>query len=190
MHGNISRGTTLDIKISLDKKEQKELNDYLVSVKSNVGNLRPIFTLFVSVMSSSAIENFRAQGREPHAWRELSERRIRDREIAGTWPGNILEEYGTLKQSLIPTARARGSFLSFGKTEVEFGTTLNKAPALQFGRLSRHLPARPFLYFRNEDIQQIMSFAYTFAFQPEVAKRYGSAPTVSSVPKRLYLGTG
>lgn len=182
----------MDIKIRLDKKEQKELTEYLIKVKKNVGNLRPILTLFVSVMSNSAIENFRAQGREPHTWRPLSARRIAERERAGTWPGNILEEFGTLKQALLPWVRSRGSFLEFRKTEVEYGTILNKAPKLQFGDRTpiQVLPPRPFLYFQKEDVEQIMAYAYVFAFQPDVARKYGTAPTVHSVPKRLYMGTG
>lgn len=179
-----------EIKMSFDKSELRELNTYIKEVMRNGNNTRPIMTFAVSVMSTSAIENFREQGREPHKWRGLAESTIEARERRGTWPGNILEEFGQLKQSLLPSIRGRGSFLQISRSQVEYGTRLTKARALQHGYQKRNLPARPFLYFRNEDVKKIMSFTFTYAFMPKIAARFGSAPKVESVPENLLQGFG
>lgn len=113
-----------------------------------------------------------------------------------------------------------GKFVKILNNSAEFGTTLLKARTLQFGAPERSgvgqvpehqrtrggkthtvrahersfrfgaIPKRPFIYWRNEDIRQIMGFAASFAFQPDVAKRFGTVPKVTSIPKALFLGVG
>lgn len=208
------------IKIELDKFESKELESYLNAMRDNNTDPRPFFQVAMGIISNSAIENFRSQGR-PRRWLPLAESTIEGRLRKKTWPGNILEEYGTLKQSMLPGSR--GSYKRLTKSELEFGTKLRKAPALQFGHTFRGftstvgasslimdrgaislnssgitgaysgirvLPPRPFLFFQEQDMKQIMAYAFLFAFQPNIAKRYGNSPTVHSIPKKLFVGAG
>lgn len=174
------------IKLELNKREAKELTEYLDGMRKNSVDPRPVFEYFVSVSANSAIENFREQGRSPHKWAELAESTIAAREARGTWPGNILEEYGPLKQSLLPGAS--GGFKKITRESGEYGTVDERAPWLQNG--TNRIPPRPFLYFRDDDIRKIMAYAFMFAFQPDIAKRYGRAPKVGNVPNNLFLGVG
>ena len=142
----------------------------------------------------------------------------RMRETPPTWPAGklgqpILQRHGTLVQSLLP-GNQRG-FLLMSKKFVEYGTRLIKARGLQFGMPARSgvgrvkafvrkdgvavkahdrafrfgkVPSRPFLYFRPDDTKKIMAFAFAFAFQPSVARKFRNAPTTGAIPSNLFIG--
>lgn len=209
-----------DIKMEFDKLELAELRRYLRKAEKNVGNLRPVMVYAVSVMAESVADNFRLQGRAPHVWPKLSESTIEKRKKEKTWPGTKLERFGTLKQSLQVGTVGTGSFKRIAAKSAEYGTTLVKARGLQFGlkeksgtaqipehqrdvrgqlvTVSAHsrsfrfgsVPSRPFIYWRGDDIKRIMSFAAAFAFDPDAAAKFGTAPTAARIPKALFLGVG
>lgn len=176
--------------MKLDPTDQRKLNKYIERAIAHNRNLRPAFIYAVSVVADSTIENFRLQGSQEHPWRPLAESTIEARTKKGTWPGNILEEYGFLKQSLLPVVRVQGSFRRILRESAEYGTILKKAPALQFGRPEINLPPRPFLFWKNEDVRRIMSFMFVWSFYPGVAAKYGNAPTKGRIPESLFMGFG
>lgn len=118
------------------------------------------------------------------------------------------------------TGGKTGSFSRLDRDSVEFGTTLVKARGLQGGLPERSgvanvpehqrnvrgnlvtvkahtrrfrfgkLEGRPFMYWRTEDINEIMSIAFSFAFQPERARRFKTAPSIGSIPRNLFRGFG
>ena len=153
------------VKVSLDKAEERQLRRYLKRVEKRLGNTRPIMAFAVGVISKSAQMNFRAHGRDPFPWPPLKDSTVEAREKRGTWPGWPLVEFGTLQQSLLP-----GNKFNFMKIEnrgAEFGTVMKKGHGLNFGVPSRNLAARPFLYWRDEDIERIISFASIYSYSGE-----------------------
>lgn len=118
----------------------------------------------------------------------MKESTIEAREREKTWPGSILIAFGGLQRSLLPNGP--NSFTKVTNKTAEFGTIMEQAPALHFGYPPRNLPARRFVFFKDEDINLIMSVAATFAFNPEKARAFGAAPAVGSIPESLFTGVG
>lgn len=183
----------LGIKLTLDPKEERELKRYLRLVKRNVGNTRPVMVAAVGIMAKSVIANFREAGREPFKWPPLAASTIKQRQREGTWSTGplsqpILMRYGALLQSF--QVGKAGNYNKVEKDSAEYGTTLVKARGLQFGRPEISLPPRPMIYWRDEDVRRIMSYAHAFAFQPEVAAKFRNAPNVGTIPANLFQGVG
>lgn len=170
------------------------MNKYLTRVIRNVGNPRPVMVFAVSVMHNSVVANFRAAGRPSHKWVPLKASTKKQRLREGTFgQGNplsqpILMRFGTLFQSF--QSGSKNNFTKVTPKSAEFGTILIKARGLQFGLPDKNVPPRPFLYWRPEDEKKIMSFMYTFAFNPGRAKAFGVVPTVGTIPKNLFMGVG
>lgn len=157
----------MDLKVTLDPVDEKELNRYLRKIQRRLGNTRPIMIYAIGVISKSAQANIRAHGRSPYPWPALKESTIERRKKKGTWPGWPLVEYGTLQQSLLPGNRY--SYKQVTNRSAEFGTKLVKARPLNFG-VPPNLAARPFLYWRDEDIKNITSFAAAFVYDEKSAR--------------------
>lgn len=113
------------------KLETKELDDYLFKIKKQQGSLRLFFNVVIPILHTSILTNFRVAGR-PKKWQQLSPMTIAIRTREGTFPGSvlgqpILQRYGTLRASI-------GSVRVVGENYCEYGTRLEKAPSLQYGR--------------------------------------------------------
>lgn len=175
------------------KLDSANVDKYLSLVKKNVGNTRPVMVFAVSVMSQAIVTRFRNAGQAPHKWPKLKPSTIRARIKEGTFPGGplgqpILMRFGTLFQSF-QVGRGKNNFTLITSKSAEFGTILLKAKTLQFGAPERsgttksgkvfrfgRIPPRPFVYWDQKSIRKVMSFMFAFAFQPGIAKKFGTPP--------------
>ena len=151
-----------DARVEVDSEE---LQKYLSKIYRNLKTLKPFFVAIIPVLHGSIVANFREGGR-PKKWKPLKPSTIAGRMREGTWPGfhsaqPILMAHGTLFKSI-------GTVRKIGTGSLEYGTNLEKATYLQYG--TKKMPARPFVLFQDEDIEQIVSYAAAFAFDPETAK--------------------
>ena len=169
--------------------EHRELDEYLRRMGGRLGTLKPFFEIVWPILHRSIMTNFRVGGR-PSKWPPLSVVTIEARTQKGTWGGSqpMLQEYGTLRQSI-------GTVFRMTTTSLEYGTNDRRAAWLQFGTAKRsrqtaqsmirqttpagvrmrssfpvrpggggRLPARPFLLFQTEDVRQITAMASAYAF--------------------------
>jgi len=144
------------------KCDTKEVQTALAELFRKQATLKPFFEMIWPILHRSIMANFRAGGR-PNRWPYLSDATINARKKRKTWREGvgsdqpILQEYGKLRESV-------GSVLSITDTRLEYGTNDVRAGALQFGWKKKHLPARPFIMFQDEDIDRVAAMAAGFAF--------------------------
>lgn len=96
-------------------------------------------------MESSIGKNFNSSGR-PRRWKALSPATLKRRRGGG---GKILQDRGVLRASITSSV----DFRQVTPTSYEFGTNVVYAAAHNFGY--KHIPARPFAVFQEEDSVRI-----------------------------------
>ena len=172
------------LKMTLDDREFKR---YLRQVKKNVGDTRPVMVFAISVMQKSVVTRFRDGGEAPHKWPPLKPSTLAARAREGT-SGSILIRTGELFQSF--QLGGKHNFQRITTNSAEYGTKMIKARGLQFGIERTNLPARPMLFWSDSDVKAVMGFTWAYAYQPGIAKRFGTAPKVGTIPGNLFLGVG
>lgn len=89
-------------------------------------------------------------------WVQLDEDTIKQRKAAGKWPGDILRVEGNLASRVSSDYGDK-----FARVGVKSAGTDDYAPAMQFGRPDKNIPARPYLPFDGlhpEKIDEILKF--------------------------------
>lgn len=144
------------------KCDTKEVQSALAELFRKQATLKPFFEIVWPVLHRSIMANFRMGGR-PDRWQYLADSTINARKKRKTWREGvgsdqpILQEYGTLRERV-------GNVLSMTDTRLEYGIRDDRAGRLQFGDKKRHLPARPFIMFQDEDIDRVAAMAAGYAF--------------------------
>lgn len=107
----------------------------LDGIAMRVQDLHPLLEDIGQVMKASTEANFEGE-REPSGlqWKDLKKSTVERRTRRGTWPGQILTETGTLRESM-------GVFI--GPDYVEIGTNVPYGKYHMTG--TTRMPARPFL---------------------------------------------
>ena len=156
--------STLQMDFVLDSKEY---DLFIRSIKINIRRRNAILITARKVSAEFTAKRFRDGGQAPHRWPALADATIQARIRRGTWPGAggsqpILQELGNLRDSLVKEGLPGSYVRSFGKDQVEFGTTDARANILQKGSQRMNLPSRPMLYWSKKEVDAISSFALSF----------------------------
>ena len=166
--------------------DTKDFNFYAKTILQRGGNLRPVFVFAKGIIIKSTADNFRAGGR-PDKWEPLKPATL----LARTRKGKstirvkssggrrspvvlatdqpILQATGTLRNSII-SAAAEGHVEKIDRNSLEIGTNLDYARAHNFGVSKNNLPARPYIFFQKEDIENITAFTAAYSFNPGVIR--------------------
>lgn len=135
-----------------------ETNAFFARAVAAGTNMRPLMAAISATLAQSVEEAFEDESDPSNGakWPELSEARKEERKDHGTAvpPGKMLQEYGTLAASYLP---------SFGETWAEIGSVMEYAATHQFGR--GKIPARPVLGLGPDHEAEIILAARTF-FSP------------------------
>ncbi len=107
------------------------------------------------IIEYAIAEAFEQQGRS-QPWKPLSPRTIKQRRKRGTWPGNILVEYGNLFQGIQVRVEGSGQ-----ETKIVVRGDVPYLRIHQFGGFAGRgrkvkIPARPFVDLLDEDIDEII----------------------------------
>ena len=109
------------------KMDDKEVQKLMKELYRRSNNLKPFFAVAKTVLDTSVVKTFRAQGR-PDRWTALSPLTKAIRQAEGTLKGAaILNRYGTLRQSI------GTEILEIGRKQMRYGTRQVKAALLHFG---------------------------------------------------------
>jgi len=145
--------------IEIEFDDQK-VRIFLKDLQERLLNLRPALEEIKVYMLSSIEQNF-AEGGRPRRWPPLSEKTIVQRRKKGKWPGQILVQSGHLLGSIEGTVR---------DDSVIIGTNKPYAAIHQFGGKAGRghkvsIPARPYLVFQDEDIEEIKQILLDYLSQ-------------------------
>jgi len=132
----MSDGITLKI-------DDKLLKDYLKKIEKKGTTLEPLLSKIKVIGLQSVEENFESQGRPK--WEPLKLQTLKRRAKKG-YTGGILQRTATLKKSVTG---------EIGKDKVTIGSNLEYAAVHQFGFRKRKIPARPFVKFTKDDINEM-----------------------------------
>lgn len=117
--------------------DSSDVTARLAAIRTRLGDLRQMFRVIGSTMVASVRHTFEVGGR-PTPW---------------TPSKRAIKEHG---KTLIDTGRLRNSFFFDAERDrVTIGTNVEYAPTHHFGKPERHIPARPFLMFQDEDVEEI-----------------------------------
>ena len=137
------------------------------------------------IMLRSAQQNFIAQGR-PNRWDDLAEATIAARRNRDSSSVQILRDTGLLMQSLAPVGAVYGpagnqySIRRISPTFAEVGTNRPGADAHQDGTTNAGrghqttIPARPFLLFQAQDVEDLASTAADFIVEGSITEVRGA----------------
>lgn len=129
------------------KKHNQSSNLAVAQVTAKLGKLSallddmsPIMAEIAAILKRDATEAFQNEWNPSthEKWADLDEKTIAGREKINKWPGHKLQVEGELVKSLSS---------DYGSKFARVGLTQDYAPAHQFGRPDKNLPARPFLPF-------------------------------------------
>lgn len=110
----------------------------------NARKLDPAMNSIKNLVQSSVEQNFQDEGR-PTAWQMLEEATQRARARINKWPGPILQVSGQLASSINTRVE---------RNIVIVGSDKPYARAMDQGSRKQNIPARPFLLFQDEDVEE------------------------------------
>jgi phage virion morphogenesis protein len=130
-----------------------ETNAFFARAVAAGTNMRPLMAAIAATMAAATEEAFEDESDPSNGakWPELSEVRKEQRKEHGTWPGKMLQEYGPLAASYLP---------SHGDTWAELGSVLEYAATQHFGR--GKIPPRPHLGLGPDHEAEIILATATF----------------------------
>ena len=132
----MSDGITLKI-------NDKLLKDYLKKIEKKGTTLKPLLSKIKVIGLEAVEENFESEGRPK--WQPLKLQTLRQR-VKRRYTGKILERTADLKKLIVG---------EIGKDKVTIGSNLEYAAVHQFGFRKRNIPARPFVKFEKDDINEM-----------------------------------
>ncbi|PID61991.1 MAG: phage virion morphogenesis protein [Gammaproteobacteria bacterium] len=115
-----------------------QITTKLGQLSALLGDLSPVMQEIAGILERDVTEAFDNE-RNPttHAkWADLDEKTIKQRTKAGKWPGKMLQVKGELVGSLTS---------DYGAKFARVGVGTDYAPAMQFGRPDKNIPARAYL---------------------------------------------
>lgn len=120
--------------------EVSRITQRLEQLESLLGDLRPVMREIAATLERDVTEAFQNEWNPTthEKWEDLDEKTIAGREKINKWPGRKLQVEGELVGSLSS---------DYGAKFARVGVSKDYAPAHQFGRPDKNLPARPFLPF-------------------------------------------
>lgn len=121
--------------------------------KLNGEGMRPLMNDIGETLLESIQKNFEDEGR-PDKWDKLAKKTIKERTKLGLWPGKILNRHGT--SGLLGAVNV----LKSNDDSVSVGVKRNStegdyASKLHYGDEDTNLPARPFIMWQQEDLDEI-----------------------------------
>ena len=147
----------IDVRIVKD-----EIQPIMKSLLQRLGNLTPLMKNVGELASRSIGKTFEQEGR-PKKWKPLAKSTIKQRTLAGHWPGKILQRHGFLKQMVYKAESRRVLVFPRGES--------SKYAAIQHfgGQAGRGhkvtIPARPFMLIQQEDWAEIKKLAEAYLME-------------------------
>lgn len=121
----------------------RQLNDQLADILKQIDN-KDMITRAAKEAQEGIEGNFdRQSDRKGGTWQELSEKRIKERKLKGTWPGKILVDTGFLSEIKYNILSANEAKVG---TEASYGNKHN---------VGRRTPKREWLYLSKETKEKI-----------------------------------
>lgn len=178
----------LEITIQVD-----DIDRALAEITRRLTNTAPAMRRIKGVMLDAVEQNFEEQGRPK--WVDLSPATKAARASKGKWPGKILQVSGRLASSIVGesgngfatvgtnleyapihqfggtiTQYAQTRFVNFnidskGRSRFAKRKNANFAQAVTFRQRTINIPARPFLAFADDDLEEML-----FVFADELTK--------------------
>lgn len=119
----------------------------LKQLENKASNLKPYFDDLGEYMVLSTRERFdREVDPDGNRWPELAPATVARKARKNKNP-KILQQDSILRDSITPDAT---------QDQLEMGTNLEYGPTHQYGDSSRNIPARPYLGFSDQDLQEAM----------------------------------
>jgi len=144
--------------------DSEEVQRHLRGIARRMRSMEPAMAVVEEVLATAVDDNFQEQGQRGgrQQWADLKDETWeRRREGRGRGQGKILTDTGALSRSAQAGRR-------HDRRSAEVGTDLEYAATHQFGDPRRNIPARPFLFVTDEDVQEI---ADTIADYIDLGKR-------------------
>ena len=154
--------------ITWELKGAKELQQRFKELKRELQDLRPELKAAGSSQSERVKRRFSVGGEDP-PWEDIAYWTRKRRKV--DQDARPLTDSGSLRDSVTAlVAGVKGSAFKLTQTELIMGSTEIRAIALQDPK--RNIPARPFLYFTEEDGKSAAAAANE-SLQDRIRRKFG-----------------